>query len=173
MVAFRSENGGRVGAGANDRMLAEDANLRSLLEHLRLYGAYSVADITPAPAPPVPGETDPDPYGLTVSEREPTASAEVPGGLEGTATPVSSLGDEPTATATVEPTATEEAEPTATATVEPTVTPEAAPTPETDDTFTPRPATKGDSEHPQEPARVDDGSGAVRVHSATVYPNGS
>ena len=137
MAAIKEENGGRVGDSLNDRMFAESANLGSLLENLRLYGAYSVADITPVSAPRVPGDTDPDPYGLLVSDAAVTAVAEVPGGLEGTATPVSALGDEPTATATVEPTVTEEAEPTATSTVEPTATPEAAPTPEPEATPTP------------------------------------
>ena len=137
MATIVEENGGRVGEGLGERPYAEDANLRSLLEHLRLYGAYSVADITPVSAPRVPGDTDPDPYGLLVSDAAETAVAEIPGGLEGTATPVSALGDEPTATATVEPTATEEAEPTATATVEPTATPQAAPTPEPENTPTP------------------------------------
>ncbi len=100
MAAIKEENGGRVGDSLNDRMFAESANLASLLENLRLYGAYSVADITPVSAPRVPGDTDPDPYGLLVSDTAETASPEVPGGLEGTATPVSALGDEPTATAT-------------------------------------------------------------------------
>ena len=125
MAAIKEENGGRVGDSLNDRMFAESANLASLLENLRLYGAYSVADITPVSAPRVPGDTDPDPYGLLVSDTAETASPEVPGGLEGTPTPVSALGDEPTATATVEPTAT--------------VTPEPAPTPELEDTPTPEP----------------------------------
>ena len=112
MAAFRRESGGRVGADTNDRKLAGDANLGTLLENLRDYGAYSVVDITPAPAPTVPGENDPDPYGLFISDAAETAVPEVPGGLEGTATPVSALGDEPTATATVEPAVTPEPTPT-------------------------------------------------------------
>ena len=136
MARFKAHTGGRIGYHQDDPDFAKDANGASLIEHLRDLGAFTVNDITPAPAPTVPGETDPDPYGYSVSEDTQTASPEVPGGLEGTATPVSSLGDEPTATATVEPTATEEAEPTATATVDPTVTPEAAPTPEPEDTPT-------------------------------------
>ena len=130
MASVKAENGGRVGNSQGDLPFADDANLGSLLENLRLYGAYSVADVTPVSAPRVPGDTDPDPYGLLVSDAAETAVPEVHGGLEGTATPVSALGDEPTATATVEPTATEDAEPTATATVEPTATPEAASTSE-------------------------------------------
>ncbi len=100
MATFVEETGGRVDDDPNEYMLATDANLGSLLENLRTYGAYSVADITPVVAPTVPGETDPDPYGLMVSDAPVTASPEVPGGLEDTPTPVSALGDEPTATAT-------------------------------------------------------------------------
>ena len=134
MAAIKEENGGRVGDSLNDRMFAESANLASLLENLRLYGAYSVADITPVSAPRVPGDTDPDPYGLLVSDTAETAVAEIPGGLEGTATPVSALGDAPTAT-------TEHAaEPTAAATPDPIATPEPAPTPELEDTPAPETA---------------------------------
>ena len=100
MAAFREGTGGRVGDDPNEKMLARDANLGTLLENLRTYGAYSVADITPVVAPTVPGETDPDPYGLMVSDAVPPASPVVPGGLEDMPTPVSVLGDEPTAVAT-------------------------------------------------------------------------
>ena len=100
MDTVNKENGGRVGNDPNDKMMARDANLGTLLENLRTYGAYSVADITPVPPPTVPGETDPDPYGLMVSDIDLPASPEVPGGLEDTPTPVSALGDEPIATAT-------------------------------------------------------------------------
>ena len=100
MATFVEETGGRVDDDPNERMLAKDANLGTLLENLRTYGAYSVADITPVVAPTVPGETDPDPYGLMVSDAVPPASPVVPGGLEDMPTPVSVLGDEPTAVAT-------------------------------------------------------------------------
>ena len=110
MAAIKEENGGRVGDSLNDRMFAESANLASLLENLRLYGAFSVADITPVSAPRVPGDTDPDPYGLLVSDTAETASPEVPGGLEDTPTPDSALGDEPTATATPSTPAKEESD---------------------------------------------------------------
>ena len=131
MTRFRADTGGRIGYHPDDPGFAEDANGASLIENLRDLGAFTIDDVTPVPAPTVPGETDPDPYGFSVNEDTLTPSPEVPGGLEGTATPVSALGDEPTATATVEPTATE--------TPEPTVTPEAAPTPELEDTPTPEP----------------------------------
>ena len=102
----------------------------------------------PAPPPPVPGENDPNPDGLRINDIIATRVAggvRIPGGLEDTPTPVSALGDEPTATATVEPTATATAdatatvEPVATDTPEPTVTPEPAPTPELEDTATAEP----------------------------------
>ena len=58
---------------------------------------------TPAPPPPVPGEGDPNPDGLTVNDIIATrvsGGVRIPGGLEDTPTPVSALGDEPTATST-------------------------------------------------------------------------
>ena len=139
MTRFRADTDGRIGYHADDPEFAEDANGASLIENLRDLGAFTVDDVTPVPAPTVPGETDPDPYGFSVNEDTQTASPEVPGGLEDTPTPVSALGDEPTATATVEPTATTTVEPTATESAEPTVTPEPAPTPEHEDTPTPDP----------------------------------
>lgn len=178
-MRFITVTGGRIGS-ADDvdgnplPLLASDATEESLFDYIGQIKVVQAIEFTPALPPPVPGENDQNPDGLTVNDIIATRVAggvAIPGGVEGTATPVSALGDEPTATATVEPTVTEEAEPTATATVEPTATPEPAPTPEPEDTPTRQPAAKGDSEHPQESARVDDGSGAVRVHSATVYPN--
>ena len=100
MALFRAHMGGRIGYHPDDPEFAEDANGASLIENLRGLGAFTVDDVTPAPAPTVPGETDPDPYGFSVNEDTLTASPEVPGGLEDTPTPVSALGDEPTATAT-------------------------------------------------------------------------
>ena len=155
VARFRMYAGIRVGDDHSDPEFAKDASGASYIEHVRDLGAFTVNDVTPVPAPTVPGETDPDPYGYNVIEDSMAVSPEIPGGLEGTATPVSVLGDEPTATATADPTAT----------------PEAAPTPELQDTPTTQPAAKVGSEHSHEPARVDDGSGAVRVHSATEYPN--
>ena len=125
MERFRADTGGRIGYHQDDPDFAEDANGASLIENLRDLGAFTVNDITPAPAPTVPGETDPDPYGYSVNEDTFTSSPIVPGGLEDTPTPVSALGDEPTATATVEPTATESAEPTVTP--EPEIAPTATP----------------------------------------------
>ena len=64
---------------------------------------------TPAPPPPVPGENDPNPGGLRINDIIATRVAggvAIPGGLEGTAIPVSALGDEPTATAAEEVTST-------------------------------------------------------------------
>ena len=100
MGRLRADTGGRVGYHADDPEFAEDANGASLIENLRDLGAFTVDDVTPVPAPTVPGETDPDPYGFSVNDDTVTASPEVTGGLEGTPAPVSALGDEPTATAT-------------------------------------------------------------------------
>ena len=131
MDAVNKENGGRVGNDPNDKMMARDANLGTLLENLRTYGAYSVADITPVPPPTVPGETDPDPYGLMVSDIDLPASPEIPGGLEGTATTVPALGDEPTATATASTPESEEAgaNPTDPPTSQSDIAPALTPTP--------------------------------------------
>ena len=142
---YREATGGRIGA-VNDingnplPFLADDASVKSLLDYIGQIEVVEASEYTSKSPPPVPGENDPNPDGLRVNDIIATRVAggvAIPGGLEGTATPVSALGDEPTATATVEPTATEEAELSATATVEPTVTPEAAPTPEPEDTPTP------------------------------------
>ena len=142
---YREATGGRIGA-VNDingnplPFLADDASVKSLLDYIGQIEVVEASEYTSKSPPPIPGENDPNPDGLRVNDIIATRVAggvAIPGGLEGTATPVSSLGDEPTATATVEPTVTEEAELSATATVEPTVTPEAAPTPEPEDTPTP------------------------------------
>ena len=141
---FTTLTGGRTGT-LNDKegrlapKLASDAGPAGLTDFLV---RTRLIEGTPAPPPPVPGENDPNPDGLRINDIIATRIAggvAVPGGLEGTATPVSALGDEPTATATVEPTATTTVEPTATESAEPTVTPEPAPTPEQEDTPTPEP----------------------------------
>ena len=51
----------------------------------------------PKPPPPVPGENDPNPDGLRTND---IIATRVAGGLEDAPTPVSALGDEPTATST-------------------------------------------------------------------------
>ena len=114
--------------------MALDAGPTGLSDFIFSTTSIERLNATPTSPPPVPGENDPNPAGLTVNDIIATRVAggiAIPGGLEDTATPVSALGDEPTATAT------EEAEPTATSTVEPTVTPEPAPTPEPEATPTP------------------------------------
>ena len=125
MERYFRETDGRLGTSGKNPLAAIDASRDGLLGMLTELGAFSVADVTPASAPPAPGENDPYTPGQNILDQTVTASPEVPGGLEGTPTPVSALGDEPTATATVEPTAT--------------VTPEPAPTPEQEDTPTPEP----------------------------------
>ena len=120
--------------------MALDAGPTGLSDFIFSTTSIERLNATPTSPPPVPGENDPNPAGLTVNDIIATRVAggvRIPGGLEGTATPVSALGDEPTASATVEPTATEEAGPPATPTVVTTATPEAAPTPEPEDTPTP------------------------------------
>ena len=121
-------------------LLAVDAGPDALSDFVSSTTAIERLNAEPSTPPPIPGENDPNPDGLRINDIIATRVAggvAIPGGLEGTATPVSTLGDEPTATATVEPTVTEDAEPTATATVDATATPEAAPTPEPEDTPTP------------------------------------
>lgn len=76
MASFRAHMGGRIGYHPDDPEFAEDANGASLIENLRGLGAFTVDDVTPAPAPTVPGETDPDPYGFSVNEDTTTASLE-------------------------------------------------------------------------------------------------
>ena len=134
---YREATGGRIGA-VNDingnplPFLADDASVESLLAYIGQIEVVEASEYTPKSPPPVPGENDPTPDGLRINDIIATRVAggvAIPGGLEGTATPVSALGDEPISTSTVEATAT--------ATVEPTVTPEAAPTPEPEDTPTP------------------------------------
>ena len=127
---------GRVGEGSNLPSVIHDIGDASLMRWMLDQDAWTLSvDATPMAPPPAPGEDDLFNPGFNVLEITVTASPEVPGGLEDTPTPVSALGDEPTATATVEPSATATAE----ATVESTVTPEPAPTPEQEDTPTPEP----------------------------------
>ena len=76
MARFRSETNGRVGDDPSDPEFAKDASGASYIDHLRDLGAFTIDDITPAPAPTVPGETDPDPYGYRANEDTITASAE-------------------------------------------------------------------------------------------------
>ena len=139
---------GRVGEGVNLPNAVQDVGDQSLLRWMLAQDAWTLAiDATPMAPPPAPGDGDIINPGFNVLEITVTASSEVPGGLEGTSTPVSALGDEPTATATVEPTATPEAAPTPDpedtptpeAELAPTATPEAVPTPEPEPTATATP----------------------------------
>ena len=138
-MRFHLTTHGRIGT-VNDvngnplPFLVEDATDTSLQEYVGQIKVVEAIEFAPKSPPPVPGENDPNPAGLTINDIIATRVAggvTIPGGLEGTPTPVSVLGDEPTATATAEPTATESAEPT--------VTPEPAPTPEQEDTPTAEP----------------------------------
>ena len=136
--ATHSEStGGRTGAFEGAPLIIADANVEFIHALISHAPVFNIIDATPESPPPVPGDGDRYTPGQNISDETVTASPEVPGGLEGTPTPVSALGDEPTAT--VEPTATATVEPTATESAEPTVTPEPAPTPDLEDTPTPEP----------------------------------
>ena len=76
MARFRADTGGRVGYHPDAPEFANDASGASLIKHMRNLKAFSDDDVTPAPAPTVPGETDPDPYGFSVNEDTTTASTE-------------------------------------------------------------------------------------------------
>ena len=76
MARFRADTGGRVGYHPDDPEFARDASGASLIQHLRNLKEFSEYRVTPAPAPMVPGETDPDPYGYRADEDTTTASAE-------------------------------------------------------------------------------------------------
>ncbi len=150
---YYAATGGRIGSSLDFNgnplpFAARQATDAALDDYIGQIRAVEGIDFTVSKPPPVPGENDPNPAGLSINDIIATRVAggiTIPGGLEDTPTPVSALGDEPTATATVEPTATAAAEPTASAesaateTAEPTVTPEPAPTPEQEDTPTPEP----------------------------------
>ena len=137
---FSTSTGGRIGA-VNDvkgnplPFLVEDASGDSIRKYIGEIKVVDASEYTLNWPPPVPGEGDPNPGGLTVNDIIATRVAggvRIPGGLEDTPTPVSALGDEPTATATVETTATAEAtanqETSAEEVAETTVTPEPAST---------------------------------------------
>ena len=143
---FRTTSG-KTGVFDGAPLIITDANPEFIFDHMSHAPVFNIIDVTPQPPPPAPGEGDLFTPGQNVADPTLTVSPEVPGGLEGTATPVSALGDEPTATATVEPTATPEAAPTPEledtptpeAEVAPTATPEPVPTPEPEPTATATP----------------------------------
>ena len=137
---YYSITGGRIGT-VNDvngnalPFLVEDASDASLQQYIGQIKVVEAIEFTPKSPPPVPGENDPNPDGLTINDIIATRVAggvTIPGALEDTPTPVSALGDEPTATATVEPTVTVTADATANQetsaeeVAEPSVTPEPA-----------------------------------------------
>ena len=76
MARFRADTGGRVGYHPDDPEFARDASGASLIQHLSNLKEFSEYRVTPAPAPMVPGEMDPDPYGYRANEDTTTASAE-------------------------------------------------------------------------------------------------
>ena len=105
---FFERTGGRIMVG-NDingnplPSLAKDATDASLRNYISEVKVVEATEYTANSPPPVPGEGDPNPDGLRINDIIATRVAggvRIPGGLEGTPTPVSALGDEPTATAT-------------------------------------------------------------------------
>ena len=85
-------------------LMALDAGPGALSDFVFSTTAIERLDVKPSGPPPVPGENDPNPDGLTINDIIATRVAggvRIPGGLEDTPTPVSALGDEriPTATA--------------------------------------------------------------------------
>ena len=90
-------------------LLAVDAGPDALSDFVSSTTAIERLNAEPSTPPPVSGENDPNPDGLRINDIVATRVAggvSIPGGLEDTATPVSALGDEPTATAAVEVTST-------------------------------------------------------------------
>ena len=143
-MRFHLTTHGRIGTvkdvnGNPLPFLVEDASDASIQQYIGQIKVVEAIEFTPKSPPPVPGENDPDPAGLTINDIIATRVAggvRIPGGLEDTPTQVSALGDEPTATAETEATA----EPTAAENREPTATPEPAPTPDLEDTPSPETA---------------------------------
>ena len=143
--AFNAETGGRAGTvsdslGRPAPFLAVNAGPEGFNDYITSTRMLDGLDLTPAPPPPVPGEDDINPAGLSVNDVIATRVAggvKIPGGLTDFDTPTPILEDDLTPTATLEPTASPTVEPTATAETEPTVTPEPVPTPEPVDTPTP------------------------------------
>ena len=84
-------------------LMALDAGPGALSDFVFGTTAIERLDVKPSGPPPVPGDNSPNPAGLTINDIIATRVAggvRIPGGLEDTPTPVSALGDEPTATAT-------------------------------------------------------------------------
>ena len=92
-------------------LMALDAGPGALSDFVFSTTAIERLNVTPTNPPPVPGEGDPNPDGLRINDIVATRVAggvRIPGGQEDTPTPVSALGDEPTATATPSTPAKEE-----------------------------------------------------------------
>ncbi len=141
---YYAMTGGRIGTGLDFYgyplpLAVSEATEAALDDYIGQIKAVEGLDFTVSKPPPVPGGDNPNPDGLRISDIIATRVAggvSILGGTEDTPTPVSALGDEPTATAETEPTA----EPTATATPDPIATPEPPPTPELEDTAAPETA---------------------------------
>ena len=149
MERYYRESGGRLGTGGRNPLVAANAGRDGLIGMLTELGAFNVTDVTPFAAPHAPGAGESFTPGQKIADPTAAASAEVPGGLEGTATPVSALGDEPTATATVEP----------------AVTP--GPTPTLGGTPTPETSAEGTSETSRYRAGAYGSRHAIRIDFAT------
>ena len=148
--------GGRIGTGVDFYgnplpYAASEATEAALDDYIGQIKAVEGLEFNVSKPPPVPGENDPNPDGLRINDIIATRVAggvAIPGGLEGTAAPVSALGDEPTATATVEA----------------AVTPE--PAPALEDTPTPETSAKETSGTTTSLARAYDSSHDMRIHFA-------
>ena len=105
---YYAMTGGRIGTGLDFYgnplpFAAREATEAALDDYIGQIKAVDGLDFTSSKPPPVPGENDPNPDGLRINDIIATRVAggvTIPGGLEDTPTPVSALGDEPTATAT-------------------------------------------------------------------------
>ena len=112
---YYAMTGGRIGTGLDFYgyplpLAASEATEAALDDYIGQIKAVDGLDFTSSKPPPVPGENDPNPAGLTVNDIIATRVAggvRIPGGLEDTPTPVSALGEEPTASTTA-PTAESE-----------------------------------------------------------------
>lgn len=133
---FFERTGGRIMVG-NDingnplPHLAKDATDASLRNYIGEVKVVDASEYTMTWPPPAPDENGLNPDGLTVNDIIATRVAggiRLPGGLEDTPTPVSALGDEPTATTehAAESTTTANPDPIATPELEDTPAPETA-----------------------------------------------
>ena len=115
---YYAMTGGRIGTGLDFYgnplpFAAREATKAALDDYIGQIKAVDGLDFTSSKPPPVPGENDPNPDGLRINDIIATRVAggvTIPSGLEDTPTPVSALGDEPTATTTAPPPESEQSD---------------------------------------------------------------